>query len=676
MPTQPSPRHTTALLLCLALLCGCGNQDPPPGTNNQARDMGPSLADMPGDMTADMSPDASEDEQTGAIEICTNGIDDDGVMGADCEDPACADAPSCKSIAQCGIDERVLDGKCVSCPPGTSNEPNDDATGPDTMCEPRLCEADFFVLENVCTPCPGITTNMAGDDASGPDTSCDGAMCPSNQYVADFTCVPCPVGTTNAAGDDLLDGDSECDPVLCEEDEYVSDNACVACPAGSTNTAGGDASGEDTVCQDMCTPLVGVPCAQFAPAYIKAAFPQGKTPNDNFGDAFGSNVAVDGDTLVVGVSLDSSSGVGPDDGQQDNSLARSGAAYVFERDMQGAWNQMAYLKASTPGELDTFGADVAIKGDTLVVAAHQYDAGGVSNSGRLYIFERNDQGGWDETATIDNPEPAADVFMGQRIAFDGERIIATTRGPRKVYMFERDAQGEWGHTETLQGEGGIDIDGDRVAIGEGPVRIYELRRGEWEQTATLETTDPLGNPLSSVFTQLDLDGDDLIIGILEDATDATGVNGMATDTSAPNSGAAFIYRHTGNGTWSRQAYLKASNSQGGDQFGHTVAIQGGWAVVGAPFEDSSATGLDADASLDDADAAGAVYVFERSSASWQQTAYLKTSNTGEGDRFGWELAIADGTLVVGARGEDSASSDPTDNTADDAGAVYVYGIGK
>src|SRR5205823_3718738 len=41
----------------------------------------------------------------------------------------------------------------------------------------------------------------------------------------------------------------------------------------------------------------------------------------------------------------------------------------------------------------------------------------------------------------------------------------------------------------------------------------------------------------------------------------------------------------------QQAYLKASNAAAFDQFGYSVAISGDTVVVGAPDEDSSATGV-------------------------------------------------------------------------------------
>jgi hypothetical protein len=72
--------------------------------------------------------------------------------------------------------------------------------------------------------------------------------------------------------------------------------------------------------------------------------------------------------------------------------------------------------------------------------------------------------------------------------------------------------------------------------------------------------------------------------------------------------------------------------------------------------------------------AGAVYVFARAAGAWTQQAYLKASNTGDYDLFGRSLALsADGnTLSVGAPGESSIDGNQGDDSAEDAGAVYIF----
>jgi cysteine-rich repeat protein len=176
------------------------------------------------------------------------------------------------------------------------------------------------------------------------------------------------------------------------------------------------------------------------------------------------------------------------------------------------------------------------------------------------------------------------------------------------------------------------------------------------------------------------DGSTLAVGAYQEASAATGINGDQVSNAAGSSGAVYVYVHSSGGTWSQQAYVKASNTDAGDQFGYSVELSGDGSTlaVGAVIEDSAATAINGDQVSNAAGFAGAAYVYARSSGTWNQQAYVKASNTGASDNFGYSVALSgDGsTLAVGALGEDSAATgingDPTSNAAAQAGAVYVY----
>ncbi len=141
--------------------------------------------------------------------------------------------------------------------------------------------------------------------------------------------------------------------------------------------------------------------------------------------------------------------------------------------------------------------------------------------------------------------------------------------------------------------------------------------------------------------------------------------------------------HIGSPEWAQQAYIKASNTGSGDEFGYSVALSsdGNTLAVGAIKESSNATGVNGNDSNDDLSDSGAVYVFTRSSTAsgtWIQEAYIKASNTGGGDAFGYSVALSnDGnTLAVGAISEDSNATgingDESNNDSVGSGAVYVF----
>ncbi len=58
--------------------------------------------------------------------------------------------------------------------------------------------------------------------------------------------------------------------------------------------------------------------------------------------------------------------------------------------------------------------------------------------------------------------------------------------------------------------------------------------------------------------------------------------------------------------------LKASNTDADDHFGLSLALDGDTVAVGAHWESSNAVGLDGNQANNDADASGAIYLFEYS----------------------------------------------------------------
>lgn len=107
------------------------------------------------------------------------------------------------------------------------------------------------------------------------------------------------------------------------------------------------------------------------------------------GDAFGFAVDVEGDIAIVGAAEDS------------EQHTQSGAVYIFERDASGAWIEMARLFADDPGPCEHFGSSVALDGNTLVigqrgVACTEED---VPTPSSVYVFTRN-ASGWVQSAKL------------------------------------------------------------------------------------------------------------------------------------------------------------------------------------------------------------------------------------------------------------------------------------
>ena len=373
-------------------------------------------------------------------------------------------------------------------------------------------------------------------------------------------------------------------------------------------------------------------------AYLKAS-------NADSGDLFGWSVAISDNTLVVGAIGEASSAAGD---QANNSAAFTGAAYVFTRSGT-TWSQQAYLKASNANAVDNFGTSVAISGDTLVVGAIEEDSDGTSegdnsanNAGAAYVFSRSGTT-WTQQAYLKASNADAGDRFGTSVAISGDTLVVGASG------------------EDSRATGG---EADDSAGGAGAAYVFTRNGTTWSQQAYLKASNAESS--DSFGFSVAISGDTLVVGAIgEDSS----VSGGEADDSAGGAGAAYVFTRNGS-TWSQQAYLKASNAETNDRFGTGVAISGDTLVVGAEWEDSSASGGEADNSTNDA---GAAYLFTRSGATWTQPIYLKASNAGDVDFFGSGVAISGDTLVVGSIGEDSSvSGGEADNSADDAGAIYTW----
>ena len=162
------------------------------------------------------------------------------------------------------------------------------------------------------------------------------------------------------------------------------------------------------------------------------------------------------------------------------------------------------------------------------------------------------------------------------------------------------------------------------------------------------------------------------------------VPAMGQTYSAPASASASSSSASG---LKQVAYLKASNAHANDHFGnggtlegHGLAISGdgNTLAVGAPYESSSAKGVNGNQNDTSLYASGAVYIFVRNNDTWTQQAYIKASNPGQSYRFGQVVSLSqDGsTLAVSAYFEASAAKgingDQNDKSIPQAGAVYVF----
>jgi hypothetical protein len=392
-------------------------------------------------------------------------------------------------------------------------------------------------------------------------------------------------------------------------------------------------------------------------AYLKAS-------NAGAGARFGSSVAISGDTVVVGAPNEGSSSTGVD-GDQTDSGTSAGAVYVFTRNGD-IWNQEAYLKASNTDIGDSFGTSVGLSGSTLAVGAVYEDSrsAGVDGQqsdnagdavGAVYVFVRN-EGSWSQEAYLKASNPDDNDQFGIAVGISNETI----------------AVGALLEDSATVGVGGTEADSG--ATDSGAVYVFRRAAGVWSQEAYIK---PSNTGAGDWFGEaVSLDGDTLVVGAAMEDSSATGTEGggaAQNDNSADNAGAAYVFQRTG-AAWSQEAYLKASNTQT-DRFGRSVGVSGDVIVVGAPYESSGSGGVGGDQYDNSTLQAGAAYLFVRANGQWSQQAYVKASNPGRQDLFGYRVAASGWRVVVGAYLEQSGTTGINGDQSNDgvfgAGAVYV-----
>ena len=148
--------------------------------------------------------------------------------------------------------------------------------------------------------------------------------------------------------------------------------------------------------------------------------------------------------------------------------------------------------------------------------------------------------------------------------------------------------------------------------GSGAVYVFARGGTAWSQQAYVKASNPGALATFGHDIALSANGSVLLVGAIGEASAATGSDGDQTDHSTGYSGAGYVLARSDT-TWSQQAYVKASNPDMFDQLGFCVALSadGSTLAMGAPYEDSAATGIGGDHADDSALDAGAVFVFDR-----------------------------------------------------------------
>jgi hypothetical protein len=257
---------------------------------------------------------------------------------------------------------------------------------------------------------------------------------------------------------------------------------------------------------------------------------------------------------------------------------------------------------------------VAMSNNYAIVGAH-YDDDKGTDAGAAYIFERASNGNWTQKTKLLASDGATYDKFGVSVAISGNYAIVGADSKNNsigaAYIFERDNNGNWGSN------------------GNETQKLLASYGGNGDQ---------FGRTVA-------ISGNYAIVGAFKN------------DNLWADAGAAYIFEHDCNGNWGNNGNetqkLLAYDGSIRKYFGSSVAISGNYAIIGAWYEDGIMK--------------GSAYIFERervSDGNWTQKTKLLASDGGNGDKFGYSVAISGNYAIVAASADDDKGTD--------AGAAYIF----
>lgn len=347
-------------------------------------------------------------------------------------------------------------------------------------------------------------------------------------------------------------------------------------------------------------------------------------PDTTAGNFFGNATSIDGNRALIGASGENVCG------------ENSGTAYIFERDTTAdEWRKVAQLTASDCRAGSFFGRSVSLSGDRALVAASG-ELFSARSSNAAYLFERDETGAWNEVARLTVDTEATEGQFATAVSLDGDRALVTTSGDPvygryggAAYVYERNpATGRWEQSARLVGSGGTKygifggaaaLDGDRAVVSAStyfaykPGSIYIFERdaaGTWREVKRFGDIDDF-------FISVDIDGDHVLVG-----ESKGGSNG---------SGEATLFSRDASGTWRRAETLRPLTPYRHGGFGTAVALQGDYALI-VGFDEQ----LGLDFNID-----RVVYVFKREAGGkWRQHHIIDIGEVAFGSAVDFDRGIA------------------------------------
>ena len=233
-------------------------------------------------------------------------------------------------------------------------------------------------------------------------------------------------------------------------------------------------------------------------------------------DRFGSSVAIDGDTLLVGAT------------QEDEAANNAGAGYVFTR-TAGVWSHQDKLVPTSSGTNPQMGRSASLDGDVAVLGAWQDAPKGMFSVGAAHVFRRSGTT-WFEQQKLTASDAADFRWFGQSVSVSGTVIAVGAYGDRADDLSES-----------------------------GGAYFYTFNGLSWVELNNVNASDPAAN--DRFGWSIALDGDNAVIG--------TGISASK----------GYLF-HRELVLFTEQATLSSADPDVSAEYAYAVALGGTTAVVG------------------------------------------------------------------------------------------------
>lgn len=354
-------------------------------------------------------------------------------------------------------------------------------------------------------------------------------------------------------------------------------------------------------------------------------------------DQFGQAIDVYGDYIVVGVP------------SKSTNYYQVGAAYIYKRNADGAWEEIQKLEAPISESYLNFGISVSIYEDKLAIGAMGASIDGVDSAGAVYMYTRNSDGIWGNELIINAPVLQANHGFGWSIDLHKNKLVVSAPADNQIesysgaiFCYEYDGTNNWSFEQKIKSSDIAEFglfgyyvemnDENLVATSYEDWTFYSTRifdlddSGQWVNEQII--TDYAQGLHFGFGNAISLDDDELIIG---------------SDLYS----AIKIFEKKADGSWEYYTIIEGPNG-----FGSSVYISDQILLIGTPESDISGV------------ASGAVYMYLKDDFnSWDFEDVIIQENPSEGDLFGSVLNANGGQIVIAALGESS--------NGENAGAVYT-----